>query len=32
MEPDCGRFAWLVIWIAFNMHVKSLKGFKKGSK
>lgn len=32
MGPDYGGFAWFVIWTAFNMHVESLKGFKKRSK
>lgn len=32
MGPDYGGFAWFVIWTAFNVHVESLKGFKKGSK
>lgn len=27
-----GGFAWFVIWIAFNRHVESLKGFEKESK
>lgn len=31
MGPDYGGFAWFVIWTAFNRHLESLKGFKKGS-
>lgn len=32
MGPDSGGFPWFIIWTAFNMHVESPKGFKKGIK